>query len=258
MTTKTTDIALKNEAGLDIYKDLSLFQALMPGQIEYAMEMVGNVAMLGNITKMETIKVPAGGAVSWELPAMDGTRTAKFFDAIIIKPFMGRKFWEKAFGTTTGTPPDCSSVDGFEGNFGECAKCKYNQFIETDKGKKKPCQEFIKLVFLMDDSVTPYALTVPVKSMENLSKYIQKVASGGRMEDGTRIPPQMPYAVVTRFALEKAKSVGGIDYAKITFQMVGGLPNADADKMGALVRAYIPVLERLMKSSGGTAEDSTD
>ena len=251
----TKEIALVNEQGLALYKDIEMFQVLMPGQMELAQMATGNLALLPNITKMETIKVPAGGATSWELPALDGSRTAKFFDAIIIKAFMGRKFWVKPFGTDN-TPPDCSSVDGVYGGYGPCSTCKYNEFVETEKGKKKLCQEYIKLVFLMDDTIVPYALTVPVKSMENFTKYLNRIAAGGRDSEGKRIPPQFPYGVVTRFALEKAKSQGNIDYAKITFQMVGALMGDQVKMMGELVKTYIPILENLMNKSGTSHDDS--
>lgn len=255
----TTEIAKVNEAGIALYEDLDMFQALMPGQMELALNMVKPLSMLQSIHKMSTVKVPSGGSAIWKLPAVDGFRHAEFFDAIIIKMYQGRKYWEGEFGTTKGTPPDCASANGIEGTrYGECGSCRFNQFVQTPKGKRKPCQEFIKLVMLMDDSVTPVALTVPVMSQENLTNYVQRIASGGRNKEGKRVPPQLINGVVTRFTLESASSQGNVEYVKVAFNMVGALTQQQVQEITTYTIAVTPVLDALMAKSASFSDDHED
>lgn len=257
---KETALANVNSKGVVLYDKLDEFQLFMPEMIEHATMMLDSLSMLSSINKMETIHVPSGGMDAWQLPAADGSRIAKSFDGIIVATFLGRKFWEKAYGSGgPAVPPDCSSIDGFNGStFGPCGSCKYNRFIDTEAGKKKMCQEFIKIVFYMDDSTIPYAITCPVKSMENYQKYVNRLASGGRDSNGNRVPPQMPYQVVTNFSLEKAKAGGGADYVKIVFRQSGALTDEQGAAMRDLAFKLKPILERLNEASLGASEDSED
>jgi hypothetical protein len=258
-TETTTEVAKVNEAGIALYAELDQFQAFMPGQIELAYNMIQPLSMLQSIHKMGTIKVPAGGSAIWKLPAVDGFRHAESFDAIILKMYQGRKYWAGAFGTTKGTPPDCASADGIEGTrYGQCGSCRFNQFVQTDKGKRKPCQEFIKLVVMLDDTVTPIAITVPVMSQENLTNYVQRIASGGRNKEGKRVPPQLICGVVTRFSLEAANSSGNVEYVKVSFNMVGALTGQQVQEINKYIIEVTPTLDTLMAKSASFSDDAED
>ena len=110
-----------------------------------------------------------------------------------------------------------------------CATCPFNQF--GSKGQGKACRNGIRLYLLRSGEILPLVLSVPPTSIRNLSNYVAKrlVAKGKRLD-----------AVITKVALKKDKSAGGITYSKMTFVRMGDLSpedHASVQKIGEMAKS---------------------
>lgn len=179
---------------------------------------------------LDRIKVPAGGATTWEVPALDGVRESKAIRGVILVNSPGRSYWAKEYGDDESTPPDCMSLDsriGVGTPGGDCELCPMNQFESAAKGKGKACKETRTLLFLLDGDLLPTVIRVPPSGLKAWRGYMMRLSKGGlRMQEA-----------VTELTLNKTKSSGGVAYAEIVFRMDGRLSDMERGAIGQLSKA---------------------
>jgi hypothetical protein len=207
---------------------------------------------LGNDTltarDLDRITQPAGGALNWAVPSIDGEDAMKSIDGIILHVSTPRAYWvaEMADGDGNATP-DCSSDDGVTGRMnldsdpalnlgGDCGSCPMNQFGSDHRGVGKACKEKRLLYVLRQGDILPVVVQGASSSIQPLKKYLLRLAN---------MPPSgMRYQhVVTKIGLEKAQSQGGITYSRPTFASGGALNEKDAKRIDAYVLAVRPLIE---------------
>ena len=134
MTTKVKTPGPDEGEGSKEEKALALWQEKYPAMTTdvgaLLKESMGENARLG-IQDLPTVKVPAGGAINWQLP--DGS-AAPILQGVLIVYQPTRAYWSAEFGSTGGkTPPDCSSDDALHGNgtFGHLSEIKTVDFIPS-------------------------------------------------------------------------------------------------------------------------------
>lgn len=88
----------------------------------------------------------------------------------------------------------------------------------------------------------PLLLTLPPTSLWNFSRYIRRRI----LQKGLR-----SYKVITKVALKKATSSGGINYSQATFKLAGVLP----DEVAAGMKEYGEFIKEM---SSGITLDATD
>lgn len=160
---------------------------------------------------LDRVKVPSGGGVAWEIPSLTGeAEVGRTFDGIIVHWREPRSYWAVSLDESGGgSPPDCSSTDGKTGvgdPGGNCATCRLSQFGSGPKGGGgQACKQMRLMFVLREDALLPIALFAPPTSLGPLRKYFLRLASQGKRYSD----------VVTRFALSKATSATGIEYAVI-------------------------------------------
>ena len=107
-----------------------------------------------------------------------------------------------------------------------------------------------KVYILRSGDTFPMLLTLPATSLAPFGKYLQRIVSKGLR----------PCDVVTKIALKKAESKGGITYAQATFTMEEVLPAEIREK----VRKYVAGMKKTTRiaraddfiESSNTAEDT--
>lgn len=185
---------------------------------------------------LDRVKIPAGGSTTWEIPTLDGEKAEKEFEGVIIHWATRRVMWRNA--DPDGSPPDCSSPDGFHG-YGDpgvaCQGCPLNVFGSDDGDKPgKKCRELRQLFILQEDGILPIVVNATPGSLKNADQYFNRLLRAG-------VPAT---AVVTKLSLEKAKSQAGQDFAKIVFTAGRRLdPDARA-KVEHLGEMFKPAFER--------------
>jgi hypothetical protein len=220
------EIALKDYAALAVSEDIStiIAEAAGPSGIDPQ-------------TDLDRVHIPAGGGQVWEIPTLEGSDAAKEIEGVIVHHNQARAYWRQSFEESGGgTPPDCSSRDGYDGigdPGGDCAKCPFAQFGSgNEETNSQACKQMTIVYMMRPDSILPMAVALPPTSIKPARAYLLRLASRGIR----------PHEVVTRIKLESAQSGSGIKYSKASFEMAGRVDKKDAEKMGAYAKSLKPVL----------------
>ena len=184
-------------------------------------------------SELTRIKIPAGGALNWAVPTVDGEQSQKAIEGIIIHFADVRAYWE---GTFTGgnAPPTCASSDGTIGAGnpgGVCRSCPLNEFGTGKDGQGKPnnskaCREGRLLFMLRESDVIPIVIALSTMSIKPCKKYFLMLASAG-------VPY---YGAVTRLELTGAQNAGGIKYAQATFNSSRRLTDEEIARVQTTVK----------------------
>ncbi len=161
--------------------------------------------------ELPQVKVPSGGAVTWEVPLADGIESTKELDIIIAVARGGmRRYFATSFEDSEdgGSAPDCMS-DSYVGEDGmtpskgygklvadedapksirECQGCPKNQWGSAGKGKKgKGCGEYFHLVAFVPGESRPIVVHVPPTSLKACKSYIMGQISKRGMDATARV-----------------------------------------------------------------------
>lgn len=160
------------------------------------------------LADLDKIKLPSGGAVSWEIPTImdDEPNTSKELVGVIIGWADKKAWWVKSFAESEGNEqPDCRSNDMVHGignplaafndkerelmDAGKigmpvrdsggylCATCPHNEFGSAAQGAGKSCQDKRFLIMLLQDSVIPVLVRAPATSIMPVKQYFKRLAS---------------------------------------------------------------------------------
>lgn len=209
--------------------------------------MIAAFDQLGITDRLLTrFKIPSGGSTAWEIESLEGVQIEPHLDVIIV----AMKGKQKAWWTTSmdegggGSPPSCVSTDGRWG-FGinsfddeavnskhSCSECPWDKFGSSrsrTSGNAKDCKDFALLFFFRSGSRIPSVLQVPATSLKGLQSYVLKLIDAGKRFEGC----------VTRLALNKAQSQGGMAYATLELLWVSDLEAAAAESMKAVGKEFL-------------------
>lgn len=187
----------------------------------------------------DRVSVPSGGATKWEIPSPDGPQDADAIEGVIVHQSAGKSYWSRPF-SGAGTPPDCFSLNGWEGigdPGGQCLHCPFNQFGSASRdgapAAGKACKDQTFLMVLTPDRVLPLLVVAPPSSIRAIEKYIKSLSSYAKPF----------YGVLTRLSLEKVKSATGIAYSQIKAERAGVLSKEDAGRMKAYSQMLVKAME---------------
>lgn len=90
----------------------------------------------------QQVKVPAGGALQYEIPTEDPDNPdySRYLEGVILYHHPSNAYWPETEGgeDDENAPPQCQALDGKLGHGspgGLCASCGYNKFGTRGKGK---------------------------------------------------------------------------------------------------------------------------
>jgi len=193
---------------------------------------------------LQRLKVPASGAVAWEIDTLEGVKYEQVLECVVVHIQGGqRAWWRDVYGAGGGgTPPDCSSSGG---GFGmgnptgehdedadpvktQCAACHWNQWktaVRPDgsKGRGKACKEWAMVFLYIEGGGIPMMLSVPPSSLTVMRQYSTKLR-------GARKPV---YSVMTKLSLSKVSNADGTDYSEVSFNFAGDLSPEGAESAKA-------------------------
>lgn len=170
----------------------------------------------GDIPEYPRVKIPAGGAISFEIPSDDPERpdAEKAIVGVVVHHHKSNSYW--ASGDLSDTPPDCNSMDGLHGNGtpgGDCTVCQLNCFGSGEGGVGKACKNMERIYILREGDIIPLVLFLPPTSLHNWKNYkVRLVTKGKRVCD-----------VFTEISLLKKTSKDGKPYAEAQFKSIGEL-----------------------------------
>ncbi len=164
-------------------------------------------------SQLDRIRIPAGGALAWEVPTLDGEESYKEIEGVIVHITYQNAYWATGIDESGGgTPPDCAAIDaktGLGNPGGDCAVCPLNQWGSDQRGSKgKACKNLMILFIQQPGAILPMAVILPPTSIKAAKKYFMRLTSAG-------IPY---YAAVSVLSLEKAKNENGIAYSTLAIK----------------------------------------
>ena len=201
--------------------------------------------MEGLTPSFERIKIPAGGATTFEMPGenADDPETVKEFSAVILYQHPIYAYYKDKY-TGGSNPPDCGSFDGNygEGNpGGNCKTCPFNQFGSGENGAKA-CKNRRRIYLLIEGESFPMILSLPTGSLKDFTRYLMRQLSKGNK----------PNMVVTKFSLKKATNSNGIAFSQAQFAFERKL----TDEEYKLVSGLSEQVKALQNSVGYDVEEN--
>lgn len=194
---------------------------------------------------LERVRVPTGGSINWEIPALEGPTASRELSGVIVAWTRQRSYWSASPEETGGAQaPNCSSPDGILG-FGDpggnCSQCPFAKWgSRTDSSRGQACKEQIALFLLRNDTIMPTVLVVPPTSVVNVRRYFVSLASRA-----------VPYwGVHTGFTLDKKMSNGNQPYAVVTPRVIDKLDAETADKAREMSVLLKPILTKRVFDAG--------
>lgn len=203
-----------------------------------------------NEWELDRIKIPAGGALSWSVPSLEGEEMVKELTGIIVAWRDTRAYWKTNFAESgEGSAPDCSSPDAVQG-YGDpgikCELCPNAEWGSGTNGVGQACKLTRNLYLLRAGSLLPEVVVLSPTSIPPFRKYFQRLAQQG-------IPY---YGVVTAVGLERAKSKGGgINYSKAVPTVAERLSEEDMQSIRVYAETIAP---SLLVSAPGVTDDDDD
>ena len=189
---------------------------------------------------LDRVRVPAGGATVWEVPALDGTDALKELVGVVVFKKNVRAYWSTPYEASGGggQPPDCYSDDGLFGEGdpgGACAECPLAKFGTAENGRAQACRAMQLLFLARPHSLLPLVVVAPPTSLRNLRKFFLRLANEGR-----------PYwSVVVGLGLQKAQNANGVPYSVIVPRVVSVLDEATTAKFAQIKESLAPALSRV-------------
>lgn len=201
------------------------------------------------------VKVPSGGATTWEIPSLGGMEPAKTLSGIVVHWKLTRAYW--APDADSGTPPACRSDDAITGvgePGGSCKTCPLAQFgtAVDDKGQPAPgqaCNAKEIWFMLRPGSYLPIVVALPATSLKAAKNYrVSQLASAG-----IRLP-----SVVTEITLTPSKNAKGDSYATVVPSVGGMLDPDEAARAMAYAAELRPIFDAAAAAVGAERNGATD
>lgn len=125
------------------------------------------------------VKIPAGGAVQFELPTDDPDNPdyTRSLVGVLIHNHPACAYWSEGTDDDENNPPVCSSLDGKVGigyPGGTCATCELNKYGTSTKGRGKACKNMRVLYLLRNGEYMPLQINLPPTSLKSFQDFVQK------------------------------------------------------------------------------------
>ncbi|MCA5577272.1 hypothetical protein [Enterocloster clostridioformis] len=175
------------------------------------------------------VKIPAGGALQFEIPSDDPENPdyAKTLVGVILFHHPNNAYWPEGSEYDDNATPLCSSVDGKLGigePGGSCAVCALNQFGSAAEGNGKACKNMRVLYLLRSGEFMPLQVTLPPTSLKPFREF---------MNQSFMLRRRAAYGSVVQIGLKKMSN-GKDDYSVATFRRLHDFSGEEL----AQIRAY--------------------
>ena len=133
--------------------------------------------MDGMTMSLPRVKIPAGGALQFELPTGDPQNPdyVRSLVGVILYNHASNAYWPEGKEYDDNEPPLCQSVDGKQG-YGEpggaCATCILNRFGSSATGRGKACKNMRVLYLLRSGEMMPIQLSLPPTSIRPYTTFV--------------------------------------------------------------------------------------
>ena len=127
----------------------------------------------------QQVKVPAGGALQYEIPTEDPDNPdySRYLEGVILFHHPSNAYWPETEDgeDDDNAPPQCQALDGKLGHGspgGLCASCGYNRF--GTRGKGKACKNMHMVYLLRSGEFMPLQISLPPTSIRPFNEFVSR------------------------------------------------------------------------------------
>lgn len=199
------------------------------------------------------VKIPAGGALQFEIPSDDPDNPdyQKHLTGIILYNHDNYAYWPEGNEYDDNTTPLCSSVNGKLGigdPGGACTACALNRFGTGPEGKGKACKNMRALYLLRSGEYMPLQVMLPPTSLTPFREF---------MNQSFMIRRRATYGSVIQIGLKKANN-GKDDYSVATFRRLYDLEGEDLAQIRAYANAFKEQTKLSLQQRAAITEEQRD
>lgn len=199
------------------------------------------------------VKIPAGGALQFEIPSDDPDNPdyQKYLTGIILYNHDNYAYWPEGSEYDDSATPLCSSVDGKLGigePGGACAACALNRFGTGPEGRGKACKNMRMLYLLRSGEYMPLQVTLPPTSLTPFREF---------MNQSFMIRRRATYGSVIQIGLKKASN-GKDDYSVATFRRLYDLEGEELAQIRAYANAFKEQTKLSLQQRATISEEQRD
>lgn len=216
-----------NQNNTLVEQERFMLPAAMP-EAEFTQEELAE-DMEGLQISFPRVKIPAGGALQFEIPSDDPENPdyERNLVGVILFHHPNNAYWPEGSEYDENTNPLCSSVDGKLGigePGGSCTACALNRFGSAAEGSGKACKNMRVLYLLRSGEFMPLQVTLPPTSLKPFREF---------MNQSFMLRRRAAYGSVIQIGLKKMSN-GKDDYSTATFRRLYDFSGEEL----AQIRAY--------------------
>ena len=215
---------------------------LLPAMVEgdFGRDEIAEDADGLQMMSFQRVKIPAGGALQFEVPTEDPDNPdyTRALEGIILYNHSAYTLWPEGSEYDEDTKPLCSSVDGKTGigvPGGACATCPMNAYGSAkDGGRGKACKNMRHLYLLRSGEYMPLLVSLPPTSIRPFKEFLNRAFVYRQ---------RATYGSLVQIGLKK-DSNGSNDYSVATFRLLRDFQGEEL----AQIRAYANVFKEQIKT----------
>lgn len=199
------------------------------------------------------VKIPAGGALQFEIPSGDPENPdyLKTLEGVILFNHNNYAYWPEGSEYDENTAPLCTSVDGKQGigePGGACEACALNRFGSGPEGRGKACKNMRALYLLRSGEYIPLQITLPPTSLSPFREF---------MNQSFMFRRRATYGSVVQIGLKKMSN-GRDDYSVATFRRLYDLEGEDLMQIRNYAASFKEQIREMLKQRATLTEDQRD
>lgn len=186
----------------------------------------------------QQVKVPAGGALQYEIPTEDPDNPdySRYLEGVILFHHPSNAYWPETEDgeDDDNAPPQCQSLDGKVGYGspgGLCDACGYNRF--GTRGRGKACKNMHMVYLLRSGEFMPLQVSLPPTSIKPFNEFVSRAFMLRR---------RGICSAVVQLGLKKMSN-GKDDYSVTTFKLLYDFEGEELRQ----VRAYAEQFKEQVK-----------
>ena len=127
----------------------------------------------------QQVKVPAGGALQYEIPTEDPDNPdySRYLEGVMLYHHPSNAYWPETEDgeDDDNAPPQCQALDGKFGHGspgGLCDACGYNRF--GTRGRGKACKNMHMVYLLRSGEFMPLQISLPPTSIRPFNEFVSR------------------------------------------------------------------------------------
>ncbi len=199
------------------------------------------------------IKIPAGGALQFEIPSGDPENPdyAKTLEGILLFSHDSFTYWAEGNEYDDNAHPLCLSMDGKLGigePGGSCSTCVLNQYGTAAEGRGKACKNQRALYLLRSGDFMPLQVTLPPTSLKPFREFLRQAFI---------FRHRATYGSVIQIGLKKATN-GKDDYSVATFRRLSDFSGEELAQVRTYAESFKELVRTMIRQHNAGHESTTD